>query len=109
MRLKLTLGDQSGIIIPWCYQYAIKQCIYQTISKADDNLATILHDHGYAYEGKSLKLFSFGPWSSFPFKPIPGQGIKFSSSTSPYQPSTLSTINPIIFTNLSDYILHILK
>jgi CRISPR-associated endoribonuclease Cas6 len=96
MRLKILFEHKSEVVIPWNYQYAIQQWIYQTISKADDTLATMLHDHGYHYEGKTFKLFSFGPWSSFPFKPIPGKGIKFSSTTSHIEisfllPSVLST------------------
>ena len=82
MRLKITMEHKPGIIIPWDYQYAIQQWIYQTISKADDTLATMLHDHGYVYEGKSFKLFSFGPWSSYPFKAIPNEGIKFCALSS---------------------------
>lgn len=76
------MEHQAGIIIPWDYQYAIQQWIYQTISKADDVLATLLHDHGYTYEGKTFKLFSFGPWSSYPYDKIKNVGIKFNTSTS---------------------------
>lgn len=83
------MEHKLGIIIPWDYQYAIQQWIYQTISKADETLATMLHDHGYVYEGKSFKLFSFGPWSSYPFKPIPSKGIMFSSATSQLEVSFL--------------------
>lgn len=96
MRIKINFHHKSGIIVPWDYQYAIQQWIYQTISKGDDTLASMLHDRGYVYEGKTFKLFSFGPWRSYPFKPMPGEGIKFSASTSQIEisfllPSVLSS------------------
>lgn len=96
MRLKIMMEHKSGILVPWDYQYAIQQWIYQTISKADDTLATMLHDHGYVYEGKSFKLFSFGPWSSYPYDKIKDVGLKFRTSTSNIEisfllPSVLST------------------
>ena len=96
MRLKITLHHQPHVIVPWDYQYAIQQWIYQTISRADDTLATMLHDQGYTYEGKSFKLFSFGPWHSFPFRAIPNEGIKFKSPNSEIEvsfvlPSVLSS------------------
>ncbi len=82
MRLKITLEHDASIIVPWDYQYAIQQWIYQTISKADDTLATMLHDHGYGYEGKSFKLFSFGPWSCYPYDKIKDVGMRFRTSKS---------------------------
>lgn len=96
MRLKITLEHDASIIVPWDYQYAIQQWIYQTISKADDTLATMLHDHGYGYEGKSFKLFSFGPWSCYPYDKIKDVGMRFRTSQSFLEisfvlPSVLST------------------
>lgn len=98
------MAHQSGIIIPWDYQYAIQQWIYQTISNADDALATMLHDHGYTYEGKSFKLFSFGPWHSFPYDKIKNAGIKFRSDKSFIEisfvlPDVLSTFVSGLFQN----------
>ena len=96
MRLKITFRHSANAIVPWDYQYAIQQWIYQTISKADDTMATVLHDHGFVYGGKSFKLFSFGPWRSYPYTPISDKGMKFSSPSSEIEvsfllPSVLTT------------------
>jgi CRISPR-associated endoribonuclease Cas6 len=69
MRLKITFQHKSGVFLPYDYQYAVQQWIYQTIANADTTIATRLHDIGYPYEGKSFKLFSFGQWRGVPFKP----------------------------------------
>lgn len=76
------MEHRAGIIIPWDYQYAIQQWIYHTLSNADEAMATMLHDHGYTYEGRSFKLFSFSPWSSYPYDKIKDVGLRFRSSTS---------------------------
>ncbi|MBK9566963.1 MAG: hypothetical protein IPO37_17875 [Saprospiraceae bacterium] len=56
---------------------------------------TVLHDHGYVYEGKSFKLFSFGPWRSYPYDKIKDMGMKFRTSKPFLEtlvlPSVLST------------------
>lgn len=96
MRLKITFSHHSNAIIPWDYQYAVQAWIYKVMHSADADMATLLHDHGYTYEGKSFKLFSFGPWRSFPYKPIPDKGIQFSSAMSHIEvsfllPSVLTT------------------
>ncbi|MFZ1579979.1 MAG: hypothetical protein WAT26_02520, partial [Saprospiraceae bacterium] len=82
MRLRILMEHRAGIIIPWDYQYAIQQWIYHTLSNSDEAMATMLHDHGYTYEGRSFKLFSFGPWSSYPYDKIKDVGLRFRSSTS---------------------------
>ena len=67
MRLKITFQHESGVFLPYDYQYAIQEWIYRTLASADTELAMRLHDIGYPYDGKSFKLFSFGQWTGFPY------------------------------------------
>lgn len=82
MRIKITFEHKKGVFIPFDYQYAIQQWIYQVLSAADKDLATHLHDSGYTFEGKSFKLFSFGQWTCFPYTPVPKKGMWFNHTQS---------------------------
>lgn len=82
MRLKITFQHQSGIYLPYDYQYAIQEWIYKTLSTADAELATRLHDIGYPYEGKSFKLFGFGQWAGFPYSRKQNEGMWLSTTHS---------------------------
>jgi CRISPR-associated endoribonuclease Cas6 len=82
MRLKITFQHDQGILLPWDYQYAVQQWVYKILEAADRDLATHLHDIGYVYEGKSFKLFNFGPWTCFPYKPNGNKGIWFNNPNS---------------------------
>ncbi len=82
MRIKVTFQHESGILVPWDYQYAVQQWVYKILAAADKDLATHLHNIGYVYEGKSFKLFNFGPWTCFPFKPNSNKGMWFNNPNS---------------------------
>lgn len=82
MRIQITFNHNKGVFIPFDYQHAVQQWIYKVLSNADKELATQLHDIGYRFEGKSFKLFNFGQWTCFPFKPIATEGMWFNNTHS---------------------------
>ncbi|MCF7911366.1 MAG: CRISPR-associated endoribonuclease Cas6 [Candidatus Cloacimonetes bacterium] len=59
MRLKLYLESETGIFIPYNYQYQLQSAIYAIISKSSLEYSSILHDKGFDNTGKQLKLFTF--------------------------------------------------
>jgi len=89
MRIKIILQHQPKIILPFDYQYAVQAWIYKVLAKANEELAKQLHDHGYAVEGKTFKLFCFSPWNGYPYKIIPGKGIQLQGDSSELQVSFL--------------------
>lgn len=56
MKIKLTLKQKQGNKIPFNYQYPLSSVIYKFIQIADQELATLLHNHGF---GKGFKFFTF--------------------------------------------------
>ncbi len=89
MRIKIILQHQPKIILPFDYQYAVQAWIYKVLAKANEELAKQLHDHGYAVEGKTFKLFCFSPWNGINYKIIPGKGIQLLEDSSELQVSFL--------------------
>ena len=59
MRLKLTLQHPPNQVLPINYQYLISSWIYRTLSNANSDYATRLHEQGYDFAGKTYKLFTF--------------------------------------------------
>ena len=59
MRLKLTLHHRPNQVLPINYQYLISSWVYRTLEKANAKFATQLHEHGYDFNGKQYKLFTF--------------------------------------------------
>lgn len=60
MRLKLILNHKPGQTLPINYAYFISAWIYKTIAEANKEYAEQLHSHGYEFNGKKFKLFTYG-------------------------------------------------
>lgn len=57
MRIRLDLEPETGeVILPLHYNHMVQAFIYRYI---DSELATWLHDHGFAEYGRPFKLFTF--------------------------------------------------
>jgi hypothetical protein len=89
MRLKITLHHAENVLLPWDYQYAVQSWIYHTLSQADEELTTRLHDIGFPYEKKRFKLFGFGQWVSLPYLKKGENGMLLQSGNSEIQVSFL--------------------
>lgn len=68
MRIKLELEKLENKFLPINYQYELHSWIYKTISKADSEFATWLHDKGYRIKNKEFKLFNFSNFYISKFK-----------------------------------------
>lgn len=67
MRLLLTLKTRKGSQLPFNYQAFINAWIYKTLQRADPELASWLHEHGFDSTGRNYKLFTFSPFHIFPY------------------------------------------
>ena len=62
MRIRLQLIMQRGSnTLPINYQYPVAAWIYKTIHLANPEFSEWLHQHGYSYENRKFKLFTFSP------------------------------------------------
>ncbi|MBA2407752.1 MAG: CRISPR-associated endoribonuclease Cas6, partial [Chitinophagales bacterium] len=59
MRLSIQLELLQGDQLPLNYNYPISAWIYKCLHHGNNDFAAWLHEHGYAYEGKRFKLFTF--------------------------------------------------
>lgn len=59
MRINLKLRAIKGRVIPYNYFYPLSAAIYKLLNLGSQEYATFLHDHGYKFEGKNFKLFTF--------------------------------------------------
>lgn len=60
IRLQLTIKRGSNTL-PINYQYPVAAWIYKTIHLANPEFSAWLHEHGYSYENRKFKLFTFSP------------------------------------------------
>ncbi|NLK01119.1 MAG: CRISPR-associated endoribonuclease Cas6, partial [Clostridia bacterium] len=59
MRLKVTFSAKEGqLSIPVNYQHALQGLIYNSLD-GDEKFNTFLHEHGFRYEKRSFKLFTY--------------------------------------------------
>lgn len=75
MQLFLSLRGQD-VALPMAYRPLIQGMIYRALAEHDSpELAAMLHDVGYAGDGRAFKLFTFGPLNG-PYIPM-GREIRF--------------------------------
>jgi len=57
MRIKISYeSKEKGLLLPLHYNYYLESLIYHTFSK---EVATILHDEGFAFDKRRFRLFTF--------------------------------------------------
>ena len=60
MRIKLTLQTSSTkCTIPLNYNYFLTSAIYHTLETSSPAYSSFLHNHGYQYNSKKFKLFTY--------------------------------------------------
>lgn len=68
MRLQLTLSLEDTKSLHFDYNHYIQAWIYHVLGKADGELATFLHDHGYGEDNRKFKFFTFAEPNLYPYK-----------------------------------------
>ncbi len=76
MRLKLTLSCKKGAALALNNRYELSAILYKIIEKADSEFADWLHNKGYAADGRTFKLFTFGWLDAYPY--LQGDGVQIS-------------------------------
>ena len=59
MRVKITFSVQGNSNLPINYNYYLSSLIYKILSHSSHKSSAFLHDHGFEFEGKHFKLFTF--------------------------------------------------
>ncbi|OFY94438.1 MAG: CRISPR-associated endoribonuclease Cas6, partial [Bacteroidetes bacterium RIFOXYB2_FULL_35_7] len=70
MRLKLELQKINGTALPINYQYELSAWIYKMLHFGNAEFAEWLHTHGYSFQNKKFKLFTFSRLNFSKFKII---------------------------------------
>lgn len=68
MNLSITLTRKRGNCLPVNYQYPLSAWIYKVIARADEKHAAFLHEHGFAFDRKAFKMFTFSQLDLRPYQ-----------------------------------------
>ena len=68
MTIKLDIQLDKKGKIPFNYNYALSSWLYRTLQLADRDLASLLHECGLPFKGRTFKLMTYGPLDVRPYE-----------------------------------------
>lgn len=96
MITKLTLISKNGVLkLPINYNYQIQAFVYNNI---DNDLANFLHNHGYIWNNRKIKLFTFSKFSGNYH--VENRIITFTGPVNLYIASPITKFNQSIINNM---------